>query len=159
MKHILVLLLAIGCDSPEKRAAELAQYNEKKKGKIEQNVAKATPEERAAIARYKEKRRLEEERAAEPKKKSLDPSLMKQILQSRQVIKREFDKGCDASDSLLFKKTHKWYVSMDGRNWRHIEVVFRNRHENIVRALDSWGEGTVYPAKARDFARHLGACR
>ena len=92
-------------------------------------------------------------------KKSLDPSLIKKVERQREIIRKEFSLGCDASDSLQFKKTHKWYVSIDGRNWRHVEIVFRNQHENMISALDRWGQGTVYPAKARDFARYMGACR
>ena len=148
MKHILVLLLAIGCSGQGSQDDEV------------------TPEVKAAIAR--EKKRIEEEKTAIEKykrqadnqgKKSLDPSLIKRIEDQRKIIRREFSLGCDAAESVRFKKTHTWYVGIEGSMWHHVPTVFRNEHENIIRALNRWGRGTVYPVKARDFAQYMGACR
>ena len=150
MKHILVLLLAIGCSGQGSQDRDVSA----KTAANELNVAKATPEERAAIARYKEKKRIEEERAIIEKAKGKPKARTE-----KEVIADELRKGCNATKARFEKigiSSKHWYIGLVGGTMYLVDDVFPQDKNKVKRALENIGAGD--PVPYADFARYMGAC-
>ncbi len=165
MKHILVLLLAIGCSQVEEAEKQETQ-TEAKNDVRELNVAKATPEEKAAIERYKRKAKQEKldkakQRTAEAEYFSPEAKQerRRKKAQVREAIGIELSKKCH-SEVVFEKFASTWIMYLPGvGSINRREVMSREQRDNMNAVLDrmtNYQAATGTKVTAADFFRYAG---
>ena len=167
MKHILVLLLAIGCSQVEEAEKQKTQ-TEAKSDVRELNVAKATPEEKAAIERYK--RKVKQEKLDNAKKEAdRGDEYMAGAAERRQKsaqvkleIGIDLEKRCDSKAVFVRGFARFWLIELPGVGTiSPREVLTRDQCNILYASLEEMTGGTAKEndtVRCADFFRHTGQC-